>query len=153
MTRNASARTTLVAVAALLAVFASPSVAAGAPGDQPSQDSVAGFVSSSSFVADGSIDVRSGPSGEAPSGTFSFDSATRISSEQFVSSSITCVAVSGTTAVVGGFGVLSTDTAGPEGQVAHATRDTGFIVVIRDNGSPPPPPPNSPGAVMVDDFN
>lgn len=152
MTRNASAPLTLVATAALLAVLASPAVAVGAQGDQPSQDSVAGSVSSAMFVAEGSIEVRSGPSGEDPSGTFSFESATRMSGEHFVSSSISCVAVSGSTAVVGGFGVLGTDTTGPQGQVVHTVRDTGFIVVVRDNGSPLPPPPGSP-AIMVDDFN
>jgi hypothetical protein len=68
------------------------------------------------------------------------------------STSISCLAVRGSAAVAGRFGVLETTGLGPEGPV-HETRNTGFVVVVQDDGAPPPPPPDGPFPTTVDDFN
>lgn len=135
-------------VAGMMAVLAVPS----ASGAAPEQDSVVGFLTESNPPFSVRVDVRGGPSGEAPSGTFTFDFFTFSQSERFQSTSITCLAVSGSVAVVGGFGQLRLSGAGPTGPISE-TRTTGFVVVIRDNGETPPPPdgqpfPNS----TIDDF-
>jgi hypothetical protein len=144
--RKASVRSAITALAVLLGVaLATPSAAAGAP----SQDSVVGFLSE--LGADVRIDVRSGPAGEAPTGQFTIGSFTPSNSEDFRTTSISCLAVRGAAAVAGGFGVLERSGLGPEGPV-HETRNTGFIAVVQDNGAPPPPP-DGPFPTAVDDFN
>jgi hypothetical protein len=134
--------------AAAAAILVLPSAGAAA---EPTQDSVVGFLD---FGVYGSVhlDVRSGPGGEAPQGslreTFGSPSSGH---DTFESTSISCLAVNGSTAVVGGFGILSWYHLGPEGPTS-GTRTTGFVAVVLDHGSPPPPPPDSPPSDNIDEY-
>jgi hypothetical protein len=133
-----------VLAAALGALAFVPSVASGAVAG----DSVVGFTDDG--VGRSRIDVRSGPSGEAPTGTFQEGFATGSNGRLFRSTSISCLAVNGTTAFVGAFGVLDTRGTGPNGEEVRHTFNTGVIIVIRDNGTPEPGPFGS--LRLIDEF-
>jgi hypothetical protein len=141
MSRHAS-RTALSVAAIALAALALPSAAPAAP--EPSQDSVVGSISEGFVIAFSiSADVRSGPSGEAPSGTFAHSTGSATQSTTLQDARIFCLAVSGNTAVIGGFGVLRSIGPGPTGFVVTTT-PTAFIAIITDNGTTQPPVPGQP---------
>jgi hypothetical protein len=98
-----------------------------------------------------SVSAHSGPSGEAPTGTLTYNTFTPSNSTDFQSSAISCLAVTGNTAVVGGFGVLRRRGLGPTGPVETVT-NTGFVAVISDNGRVTPPPPGEPFPFSPDTF-
>jgi hypothetical protein len=119
----------LAAVAAAILVLPSAGVAA-----EPTQDSVVGFTDSGVYGSD-RLDVRSGPGGEAPQGSYTWNFGSPSSGRtSFVSTSISCLAVSGSTAVVGGFGTLSFNGRGPNGEPISESETTGFVVVVVDHG-------------------
>ena len=118
----------LAAVAATILVLPSAGVAA-----EPTQDSVVGYTDAEVYGAS-RLDVRSGPGGEAPQGSYRWTSGSPSGGyADFESTSISCLAVNGSTAVVGGFGTLSWDYVGPEGPIT-GTKTTGFVVVVVDHG-------------------
>jgi hypothetical protein len=122
-------------LATLVLVVTSSAVAAGSALAQSSSgDSVAG---ASNFGDNGnfflSVNARSGPSGESPVGAVSFS----IGNSRIVrtrDAAVTCLSVSGSTAVVGVFGRI--EFAGFEPDPLGFSRDGGFLVYVRDNGLP-----------------
>jgi hypothetical protein len=133
------------ALSLALIALAALALSSGAPAaPEPSQDSVVGSINEGIGIGFSiSADVRSGPSGEAPTGTFSYAAGSPTQSTRLENATISCLAVSGNTAVLGGFGVLRSSGPGPTGPVVTTT-PTGFIAIITDNGSPQPPPPGEP---------
>jgi hypothetical protein len=134
--------------ATVVCALAVPSLSLAAP----LQDSVTGSIAQGggSFPFF-SVNAHSGPSGEAPTGTLTYSTFTPSNSENLQSSTISCLAVTGKTAVVGGFGVLRTRGLGPNGPV-ETTTNTGFVAVISDNGQVTPPPPGQPFPFSPDTF-
>jgi hypothetical protein len=147
--RPSARRSALCLVALALGALALPSLSSAAPA--PSQDSVVGGINSGGggigfFI---SADVRSGPSGENPSGTFAYSIGSPTNSTNLLGATISCLAVNGNTAVVGGSGVLRSVGAGPNGFVITNT-PTGFIAIITDNGDIQPPAPGQPFPMTPD---
>jgi hypothetical protein len=128
-----------VLVAAAGACLALPGVAGA---QAPAQDSVVGGLSPGIFEFF-NVDVRSGPAGEAPTGTLTYFAGTPTNNVEFASSTISCLAVTGNIAVVGATGVRRTVRVGPDGFVV-TEENTGFVAIITDNGPAEPPPPTGP---------
>ena len=145
--RPSARRSALCLVALALGVLALPSLSSAAPA--PSQDSVVGGINSGGIGFFISADVRSGPSGENPSGTFTYSFGSPTNSTNLLGVTISCLAVSGDTAVVGGSGVLRSRGPGPTGPVETNT-PTGFIAIVTDNGDVQPPPPGQPFPMTPD---
>ena len=132
----------LLSVAALFCV-ASPAAATSSLAATPQQDSVVGTIGVSFGGLSFTVDARSGPSGEAPTGTVTNGFFTGTQSDRFQSTSISCLAVTGNTAVIGALGVRRLLGPGPTGPVVTVIT-TGLIATITDNGDPTPPPPGEP---------
>ena len=110
-----------------------PRASVGWRGGGADADSVVGYTDAEVYGAS-RLDVRSGPGGEAPQGSYTWTSGSPSGGyADFESTSISCLAVNGSTAVVGGFGTLSWDYVGPEGPIT-GTKTTGFVVVVVDHG-------------------
>jgi hypothetical protein len=162
---NALRTSALIAALGLVAALALPGVAAGAPKASPTfQDSARGTGSTPAFT-NFDFDVRSGPSGENPTGVSSTDGF----GEHFEATSVDCLAVDGNTATFAGplkpntfgfnFGKVTVVDNGPENSGLDLYAANGFVlptdcafpaagflapltsgdVVVVDS----PPPPNS----------
>jgi hypothetical protein len=151
--KSRAGRTALALAAIALGALALPSLASAAP--VPSQDAVAGSISEGQVIGFSiGADVRSGPSGEAPSGSFTYQAGSATQGTSLRDATISCLSVRANTAVIGGFGVLRSFGPGPNGPVVTIT-PTGFIAIVTDNGTAQPPPPGepfprSPDVVKVD---
>jgi hypothetical protein len=141
----ASLRLALILVGA---VMASPA-AALSQGPQVGQDTV---VATDGFTSDASnpylafsVDARSGASGENATGTISYFFGTPGYNESVESGIVTCLAVSGTGAVVGGYGLRRQGGyvfGGGPPYMPPPRAPYGFHLIVADNG-PPGPPPNA----------
>jgi hypothetical protein len=110
---------------AAVAMFAAPAMATA---QVPTQDSVVATGFSGGIFTNIDTNVTSGPSGENPTGHAELDAA----GQHLASASITCLSVSGNTAVVGGS--LQPNSLG----------FAGFVETLIDNG---------PGSLELDEFN
>jgi hypothetical protein len=108
-----------------VAMLAAPALAEA---QVATEDSVVASGFSGGIFTNIDTDVRSGPSGENPTGNAELDAA----GQHFASASITCLSVSGNTAVVGG------------SLQPNALGFAGFVETLIDNG---------PGTAELDAFN
>ena len=123
------------------------SVAASDPGPQSGQDTVSAdqaftYEASKPFLGF-SIDARIGPSGENPTGTISYGYGTPTYNES-AAGIVTCVAVAGNRAVVGGYGLRTQSGLGFYPNPPPPPSNYGFYLVVADNGPPAGNPPGGP---------
>jgi hypothetical protein len=123
-----------------------PGVSAAQP-PSPTQDSIVTLSSvSENFVQllDLSflIDARSGPSGESPSGSVRYFAGTPTFNDHVDAGSVTCLAVDGNRAVIGGYGlrIIGGNSFGPSNP-PPPPQNAGFFLIVVDNG--PPIEPNA----------
>ena len=104
-----------------------------AAGSAPKNDKVSGDGQRAARVPGGSsplftIDAKSGPAGQNPKGTVTFDWGTSLGDPTSYTVNVTCLNVSGNQATIVGF-----ITSGTGVDVAPGN---GFMVVVQDNGVP-----------------
>lgn len=125
-------------LAALAALAMTPGIATAQAGEDSVVGRVFGFPEGTVYFAS-DVDAHSGPSGENPSGSVNYQQGTPAYTESLPEGRVTCLAVSGNRAVVGGFGLRSVGGYSfPPEFPPPPPADAGFYLLLVDNGQPVP---------------